>query len=351
MITIPVSASRSYEVLVGSDLLAQSGTRIRQVCKGAACAIITDDTVDALYGARVEQSLRAAGYRTIKYAFPHGETSKNINTYGEILNFLAKNQITRSDVLVALGGGVPGDMGGFAAATYLRGIAFVQIPTTLLAAVDSSVGGKTAIDLSVGKNLAGAFYQPWLVLCDTNTLSTLPHDVFTAGCAEVIKYGILGDAALFAELERDGLGFDRESVIARCVRHKRDIVAQDEYDNGSRQLLNLGHTLGHAVEACSNFTISHGQAVAIGMAVIARACADAGICDAACSARIDALLTQFELPVRTDFTATQLQPAMLADKKRRSDTVRLILPECIGRCSIRPFPVEELPQFMQAGLA
>ena len=351
MKTIAVSASRHYEVLVAPGLLAEAGARIRPLCPGKTCAIVTDDTVDALYGTTLEQSLRAADYQVVKYVFPHGEQSKNTATYVDILNFLARNQLTRSDTLVALGGGVPGDMGGFAAATYLRGIAFVQIPTTLLAAVDSSVGGKTAIDLEAGKNLAGAFYQPWLVLCDTDTLQTLPEDIFTAGCAEVIKYGALGDEALFAGLEQSGKAFDREHIIACCVAHKRDIVAADEFDNGCRQLLNFGHTLGHAVEACSNFSLAHGQAVAIGMAVITRACVAHGLCAPQCAVRLEKLLQQFDLPVRTDFTVEQLYPVMLSDKKRRSDTVNLIIPETIGRCVVRPFRTDELPEFMKAGLA
>ena len=351
MKTIAVPASRHYEVLVGQGLLAQAGERIRAMCAGSACAIVTDDTVDALYGAQVEQSLRAVGYRVVKYVFAHGEQSKNAETYVGLLNFLARNQLTRSDVLVALGGGVPGDLGGFAAATYLRGIAFVQLPTTLLAAVDSSVGGKTAIDLDAGKNLAGAFYQPWLVLCDTDTLNTLPEDIFLAGCAEVIKYGALGDEALFARLEASGPAFDREAVIACCVGHKRDIVAADEFDNGCRQLLNFGHTLGHAVEACSSFTVSHGQAVAIGMAVVTRACAAQGLCAPADAARLEALLRQFHLPVQTSYSVEELYPVMLSDKKRRSDTVNLIVPERIGKCVLRPFATDALPAFMKAGLA
>ena len=188
----------------------------------------------------------------------------------ELLNFLAENKLTRSDALIALGGGVVGDLTGFAAATYLRGIDYIQIPTTLLAAVDSSVGGKTAIDLPSGKNLVGAFYQPKLVLCDTDTLNTLPEDIFRDGCAEVIKYGVLYDAELFAHLDESGLSFDREAVIARCVELKRDVVAEDEFDRGKRQKLNLGHTIGHGIEACSGYGISHGKAVAMGMTIITK---------------------------------------------------------------------------------
>lgn len=246
---IEVTASRNYTVHIGSGILPELGPLLRAQVPGERVCIVTDDTVQALYGAQAEASLTQAGFAVCTFAFPHGEQSKCAATYLKLLNFLAEQHLTRTDAIVALGGGVPGDLAGFAAATYLRGIAFAQVPTTLLAAVDSSVGGKTAIDLDAGKNLAGAFWQPCLVLCDYDTLQTLPEEIFADGCAEVIKYGVLGDEALFAHLEQYGLAFDRERVITRCVEMKRDVVAADEFDNGQRQLLNLGHTLGHAVEA------------------------------------------------------------------------------------------------------
>ncbi len=262
----------------------------------------------------------------------------------ELLNFLARNKLTRTDLIVALGGGVVGDLAGFAAASYLRGIRFIQVPTTLLAAVDSSVGGKTAIDLPAGKNLAGAFCQPSLVLCDTDTLNSLPPDIFRDGCAEVIKYGVLYDPALFAHLEEKGLAFDREAVITRCVEWKRDVVMEDEFDTGARMKLNLGHTIGHGVEARSHFGISHGKAVAIGMAIVSRAshCSDNG--------KILGILHKFGLPVSTQYTAEDLYTYTLSDKKRTGGTVNLILPRSIGRCDIVPTPVENLKSFIQAGL-
>ena len=261
-----------------------------------------------------------------------------------MLNFLAENQITRSDCIIALGGGVVGDLTGFAAATYLRGIQYVQVPTSLLAMVDSSVGGKTAIDLGAGKNLAGAFHQPSLVLCDTDTLNTLPEEIFIDGCAEVIKYGILYDVDLFSHLEEKGLGFDRESVIRRCVELKRNVVMEDEFDTGARMKLNLGHTIGHGVEAVSNYAISHGKAVAIGMAIISRAvrCADSG--------RIEAILKQFRLPTTTEYCAADLFSHALSDKKRTGGTVNLIVPRAIGDCAIVPTPVDNLKSLIEAGL-
>ena len=216
--------------------------------------------------------------------------------------------------------------------------------------MDSSVGGKTAIDLDAGKNLAGAFYQPKLVLCDTATLNTLPRRVFLDGCAEVIKYGILYDAALFSLLSEYGPDFPREQVITRCVELKRDVVAADEFDRGQRQLLNLGHTLGHGVEALSNFTLSHGKAVAIGTAIVSRAAAKYGICTQDAADKIENVLKQFGLPTDTKYTCDVLYTAALSDKKRSGSTVNLIIPRRIGHCDIIPTPVSELESFIQAGL-
>lgn len=344
MKTITVCASRSYDVLIGSGLLDTLGSHAGAVSKAKRAAIISDSNVWPLYGNRAKMSLENAGIEAVEFVFPAGEESKNGQIYLEILNFLAENQLTRSDLIIALGGGVIGDMAGFVAATYLRGVSYIQVPTTLLAAVDSSVGGKTAIDLPGGKNLCGAFWQPICVLCDTDTLSTLPDDDFRDGCAEVIKYGVLYDEELFATLERSGISFDREAVIARCIEHKRDVVAQDEFDTGARMKLNLGHTIGHGVEKCSNFAVSHGKAVAIGMAIVARAsgCSDSG--------RIIALLEQFGLPVRTGFSAQALHDCALSDKKRAGGTVNLIIPRKIGNCVIVPTNVDELQSFIQAGL-
>ena len=288
--------------------------------------------------------------QVVQYVIAAGEASKNGQNYLEILNFLAHNRITRSDCIIALGGGVVGDLTGFVAATYLRGIDYIQVPTTLLAAVDSSVGGKTAIDLPSGKNLAGAFYQPELVLCDLSTLSTLPGDVFRDGCAEVIKYGILYDKSFFSYLEETGPDFDREAVIARCVELKRDVVMEDEFDTGARMKLNLGHTVGHGVEAGSNFEISHGKAVAIGMAIVSRASAARGICTSDTAGKIESLLCQFSLPVRTEYDSATLFEAALSDKKRNGNTVNLILPKAIGDCIIAPTPIDQLKSFIQEGL-
>lgn len=350
MNTVHVTASRNYEVRIGSGLLNTLGKCAAALGNVKRVCIVSETNVWPLYGNASRRSLADAGLDVTEFVFSAGESAKNGTTYLELLNFLAENHIARSDLIVALGGGVVGDLAGFAAATYLRGIRFIQVPTTLLAAVDSSVGGKTAIDLPAGKNLAGAFCQPSLVLCDIDCLNTLPEDVFRDGCAEVIKYGVLYDPALFSYLSKAGLGFDREKVITRCVELKRDVVAEDEFDTGSRMKLNLGHTIGHGVESHSHFEVSHGKAVAIGMAIVARAAAALGICDAQTCEKLIRILKRFGLPVRCDFSAACLYTSALSDKKRSGGTVNLIVPRAIGDCIIRPTPVEEIQSFIEAGL-
>ena len=350
MKTIHINTSRSYDVKIGAGLLARLGEEAKLVSKAKNAVIVSDSNVWPLYGKTAQESLENAGFFVLSYVFPAGEASKNGQTYLELLSFLAQHRITRSDALIALGGGVTGDLTGFAAATYLRGIAFIQVPTTLLAAVDSSVGGKTAIDLPAGKNLAGAFCQPALVLCDIDTLHTLPEDIFRDGCAEVIKYAILFSPELFTLLAKTGLAFPREEVISRCVELKRDVVTEDEFDRGLRMLLNLGHTFGHGVEAQSGFTVSHGKAVAIGTAIMARAAASRGHCSSADAEQILSLLKLFGLPTSTDYTAEMLVQSALSDKKRSADTVNLIVPYTIGDCRALPTPVSDLQSFLEAGL-
>lgn len=345
MNTVHVYASHDYDVLIGSGLLSTLGSHAAKLKKVKKVCVVSEANVWPLYGAQAKESLLDAGFEVTEFVFPAGEQFKNAAVYLDLLYFLAEKQITRTDLIVALGGGVVGDLAGFAAATYMRGIPFIQIPTTLLAMVDSSVGGKTAIDLPVGKNLVGTFYQPKLVLCDTDCLNTLPEDIFRDGCAEVIKYGVLYDPELFAHLAEKGLDFDRETVITRCVELKRDVVAEDEFDTGARMKLNLGHTVGHGVEAQSHFEISHGKAVAIGMAIVARSGGDAATRDA-----ILDILNKFGLPSSCDYSAESLYHSALSDKKRSGGIVNLIIPERIGFCRIAPTPVEEIQSFIEAGL-
>ena len=344
MKTVTVTASKQYDIKIGPGLLASLGEEARNLGKVSKITIVSDSNVWPIYGDAAEKRLKLAGFEVFRFVFPAGEASKNAATYISLLDNLAQNRLTRTDLIVALGGGVVGDLAGFAAATYLRGIRFIQIPTTLLAAVDSSVGGKTAIDLPSGKNLAGAFCQPSLVLCDTDTLSTLPEDIFRDGCAEVIKYGILYDEPFFSYLENTGLKFDLEAVIARCVELKRDVVMEDEFDTGARMKLNLGHTIGHGVEARSNFALSHGKSVAIGMAIVARASSTPD------TERILRCLEAFGLPTTIDYPAEDIYTYTLSDKKRSGGAVKLILPRSIGFCEIVPTPVEDLLPFIKAGL-
>ncbi len=350
MKTIEVNASQSYRVFVGHGILSHMGMYIKDVTSAERVVIISDSNVFPIYGDRVIAALSQSGFSNVfVYTLSAGEESKNGITYLSILEFLAQCRMTRSDCIIALGGGVVGDMAGFVSATYLRGIDYIQVPTTLLAAVDSSVGGKTAIDLSSGKNLAGAFYQPKLVLCDIETLTSLPVSVFRDGCAEVIKYGILYDSSLFHDLLNAGLAFEREAVITRCIELKRDAVLQDEFDHGARQMLNLGHTLGHAVEKNSNYTVTHGSAVAIGTSVIARASMAAGICCATTCQSILSILERFELPTRTDISIEAIYNSALSDKKRAGSLINLIVPKKIGECAILPIQVEKLKAFIETG--
>ena len=342
MKTVRVDASRSYEVKIGRGLLAAVGGEAVKLTGGQAF-VVSDETVAPLYLPQVIDSLRQAGLTVSSASVPAGEPSKSVEYYVNLLHLFAAKRLTRSDAVIALGGGVVGDLAGFAAATYLRGVPVIQIPTTLLAMVDSSVGGKTAIDLPAGKNLVGAFHQPSLVLCDPDALNTLPEDVFRDGCAEVVKTAVLFDRELFDHLRANGTDFDRERVIARCVACKRDVVCRDEFDTGERQLLNLGHTVGHAVEKCSCYSVSHGRAVAIGTAIIARAFSEE-------AEEILSALRAFGLPTETEFSAEELAEAALADKKRSGDTLTLVIPERIGKPILKKIPVGELPTVIKAGL-
>ena len=347
---IKVNASSSYEIIIGEDLLPSAGEYcLRALGKTCKACILTDDNVAPLYLDTVRSSLVGAGFDTVEYIIPHGEGSKSTASLIELVEFMAENRLTRTDVLVALGGGVVGDLGGFASAVYLRGIRFVQMPTTLLAAVDSSVGGKTAVDLSAGKNLMGAFLQPSLVLCDYKTLDTLSPEIFADGCAEVIKYGVINDREFFDSLKK-GIKIQIEDVIAACVQNKANIVENDEFDKGQRQLLNLGHTVGHAIEACSDLRISHGSAVAIGMVIVMRAAVRMGIC---AEVELDELLSVIksaELPTECDFGAEELAAVATSDKKRAGDSISLVVPYAIGDSRLYKIPVSELRGFIEKGL-
>ncbi len=342
---ITVTASRSYDVIVEPDILNRMGAYIRRIGSPETAVIVSDDSVYALYGQTVTDALKQQGIQVLSYVFAHGEQAKSQQNLFDLLEFMAEHAVTRTDLLVALGGGVTGDLTGFAASIYLRGTPFVQIPTSLLAAVDSSVGGKTAVNLLAGKNLAGSFNQPRLVLCDTRTLDTLPAKEFASGMAEVIKYGILSDPELFSLVETQDAAKHLERIICRCVTIKRELVMADEFDTGSRQLLNLGHTLAHAVEKLSHFSISHGHAVAIGLAAISRCAYRAGLAEEDIYERVCAVLTKYRLPISCDFPVKDLCQMILKDKKRSGQTIHLVIPRRIGDTFLYKMDVDQLEDF------
>ena len=348
---IEICASKSYDVLIGNEILKSCGEYVRAVLKNAqTLALVTDQTVAAFYACEVKELLEHVGFKILEYTFSDGERAKSAAVYIDLLEFLAKNGLTRTDALVALGGGVTGDLCGFAASTYLRGVDFVQIPTTLLAAVDSSVGGKTAINLESGKNLAGTFYQPSLVLCPIETLDTLPESEFKAGLCECIKYAVIKDKGLFETFLSGNYKNDMESMIKRCVEIKSDMVLKDEFDWDERQKLNFGHTAAHAIESLSRFTINHGLAVGIGMVIEASGAAAIGVCDTSVVRDIERALHANGIDFACPFSAKELFDHALFDKKRAGENINLILPTEIGNAIVYKMAIKDLLPFFEGAL-
>jgi len=361
---ITIETSTKYDVIIGHKLLETAGKRLQDILKCDKLCIVSDEKVYSLYGQTLFDSLENAGYKVCTFTFPEGEDSKNIETVSKLLEFMAKEQLTRTDAIVSFGGGVTGDLAGFAASCYLRGISFFQIPTTLLAAVDASVGGKTGVNLSHGKNLVGAFWQPALVLCDCSLFKSLPKAVLLDGIAEIIKYGVIADEDLFefmfshdlyAMLENNSPGgidcaesMDGiENIIERCVKIKAEIVSQDERDTGMRQLLNFGHTLGHAIEKCSNYKISHGHAVALGMLYISRFATISEDSAADCAARIEEILMKYGFALSCDYSAEELYNAALVDKKRAGNTITEVFPNKIGSCRLETVDIDAFRELIK----
>ncbi len=350
---------RAYPVMIGPGLIDLAGTLIRPLLKRARTAVVADETVAGLHGERLRAALAAAGVEVNLVTIPAGEASKSFAQLATLCDQLLALSLDRGDLIIAFGGGVVGDLAGFAAAIYKRGIDFVQIPTTLLAQVDSSVGGKTAIDTPRGKNLIGAFHQPRLVLADLDVLSTLPDREVRAGYGEVIKYGMLGDFAFFEWLEASGaavLRRDPEALahaVARSVEMKAEIVAEDEREAGRRALLNLGHTFGHALEAEVGFgeALLHGEAVALGCAQAFRFSAAQGLCSAQDAQRVERMIDAAELPTRmggipgAPFSANRLITHMSQDKKAEGGRLTLVLARGIGKAftakGVDPAPLRE----------
>ncbi len=358
--TLDIDTPQPYQVHIGTFLLEQAGAITRNVCPRAVRAlIITDSNVGPLYAAPVQASLIEAGLSASVATFEAGETHKRIETFSMLLERCAEEELTRSDVIVALGGGVTGDMAGFVAATYMRGIDFIQIPTSLLAMVDSSVGGKTAIDLSAGKNLAGAFWQPKAVLADVGCLGTLSDEQFADGCGEVVKHAVIADADLFSELERTPLtpALLKEDLsrvaflIARNIDIKRAVVVADEREANMRKLLNFGHSIGHGVEAAEDFRLGHGTCVGIGMVAIASASVTAELCPEDVPERIAKLLMAHGLSLDFSASPETIYNEALHDKKRAGATIDLVIPRGIGAASISSTPLDEFRRILEVGLA
>ncbi len=349
MRTVSVKTGRPYEVKIQEGALGQFVSFLEEVYgqRKPKLAIITDDRVDALYAPALESQLEQAGYQTCKFVFPNGEASKNLATVEQAYGFLSENAITRSDVIIALGGGVVGDLAGFTAATWLRGIEFIQIPTTFLSMIDSSVGGKTGVDAPFGKNLIGAFWQPVLVVCDPQTLDTLTPDIYADGIAEAIKDGAIMDAQLFEILEEGRLKEELLEVIWRCIDLKRQVVEADERDHGVRQWLNFGHTLGHSVERETNFTITHGKGVSIGMALIGQAAERAGLTPKGVLERITSCCEKYNLPTHTEIPMEVLCRHAQGDKKRKGSKISLVVLEEPGKAKLYTVESDKLLDFME----
>lgn len=350
MNTVFIQTAQPYAVHIGAGLLAHSGELIAAVTASRRCALVTDSTVAPLYAKKVVHALKYAGFDVHLYTLPAGEEHKTLASLAQLLSFFAQAMLTRTDFAVALGGGVMGDMTGFACAVYQRGIDFIQMPTTLLAACDASVGGKTAVDLPEGKNLAGAFHQPRLVICDTDTFSTLPDAVFSEGMAEVIKHALIADKDLLHMLQTQDIRSSIDELVRRNIEIKASFVCGDEREHGQRKLLNFGHTLGHAVERCSSYSVPHGEAVAIGMTLICRAAEKLGHSPAGTLDTVQSLLRRFALPCACPFTAEELYHAATVDKKRTGDSIDIVILEEPGRAKTLRLTLNELREFTEATL-
>lgn len=346
---VTVNASITYDILIDKDILDRAGEFIKSVKPTGKCAVITDDNVDKFYGERVMNSLKSVGIEARKFVFPHGESSKNHSTLLNIYDFLTEHGFTRSDYIAALGGGVVGDTAGFAAATYMRGIDFVQIPTTVVAQSDSSVGGKTAVDIDAGKNLVGAFHQPRLVIEDTEVLSTLTPEFFADGMAEVIKHGMIKSRELFELLSNGDVKSNLVEIMKRNVSIKGMVVENDECEKSERMLLNFGHTLGHALEKYYNFMgLTHGYAIAIGMSTFTHIAERREMCKKGIADKLDMLLTKCGLPLTDPAPMDELFKLSLGDKKHLENGMNVVICTDIGKSETVKMSVDEYENFLKS---
>lgn len=342
-----------YQIYVGHNLLKQAGKLIRSSTSGSKILIVTHPNLQKLYGAELLGSLETAGYSVTTALIPSGEHSKSFDSYQKLIDTLAKNRFTREDIVVAFGGGVISDLAGFVAATYMRGCALIHIPSSLLAMIDSSIGGKTALDLPLGKNLVGAFYNPRAVIVDLELLSSIPTPLLQDSCGELIKYGVLSGHELFNKisLARNPVQvidvLHRQELIQACIKIKKSIVEADFKEAGSRKLLNLGHTLGHAIETLSNFELGHGSCVAAGTSMLAKACSKLGLCSCKDAEKIAQLTQSYNLPTSTSFTVEELYSTALHDKKSHTDSIDVTLIYGIGDVRIKRKSFAELKQLIE----
>lgn len=347
MRVIPINTGVPYNIYIDDGILSKAADIIPECTKSKRTVIVTDDIVNRLYAGQVRDNLIENGFSVDVFVVPHGETSKSMGILTALLNFLCEKCITRNDFIIALGGGVVGDLTGYAAACYLRGIDYIQIPTTFLAQIDSSVGGKTAVNIESGKNLIGAFHQPHLVLCDPHTLQTLSDELLSDGVAEAIKYGCIKSTKLFDTLLHKNINAYINDVIYECVDIKRQVVELDEFDRGERMLLNFGHTLGHAIEKFFDYkTFSHGQAVAIGMCTFSKLAEGYGLTEKGVTEKIVAACKKYHLPIEAEISTLEMISNSLNDKKRESNNINLVLIKRIGEGYIHKISVQEYKDFI-----
>ncbi|MCQ2546921.1 MAG: 3-dehydroquinate synthase [Clostridia bacterium] len=348
---ITINTSKQYSVLIEEGLLAKAGEELGRICEaseGRKVCLVCDSNVYGLYGRGgmpLCDSLLAAGYDVYAYVFKPGEQYKTLATVEALTGFLSENGFTRSDCIAALGGGVTGDIAGFAASIFMRGISFIQIPTSLLAAADSSAGGKTGVNTDAGKNMLGTFWQPDLVLFDPDTLNTLPADQLLNGLAEIIKCAFIADGSILDAIS-DGL----PEAAAKAIEVKKEIVERDERESGERRLLNLGHTIGHAIEKCSAYTVPHGAAVISGMYLVSLAADSLGWSEEPVAHLIRTVMDAFGFELIDDYSAEELAAAALHDKKRSGDSITIVYPDSPGHSSLKAIPAGELEAFISCGL-
>ena len=344
---IEVKTSRKYNVQLGQGLIAILPQLVSPYCEGRKIGIITDDIVDGLYANKATDALMVCDYSVYKYVIPHGEESKNISTLSGILEFFATYHFNRKDIFISIGGGVIGDITGLAAALYMRGIQFIQVPTTLLSMVDASVGGKTAVDLQAGKNLIGAFWQPSMVVADTQIIANLPDDIFAEGMAEVIKSDLIANAGIVKMIQKGTVMNHIDQMVASCIKMKRDIVEQDEYETkGLRKVLNLGHTVAHAIEKLSNYTVSHGIAVATGLVWEAKIACHLELCNEALVNEIKEAVDVYQLYYDVPFTVDAMVEAMKSDKKNEDRRIDFVFPITYGKWEERKLETNELKEII-----